>query len=300
MSIGYELVKFVLKLKGEKKSWSKDPIDYINKRKQDIHSPNKLLLWGCNYTSKKIQDSIITVVNPKSQSTSHLILYCHGGGFIYGPTREYWMAVAKIAKQTSTETWMIDYPKAPENTIQTITENIYQVYLEACKQYETSKIILLGDSVGGNLILSLTQRLIQENLKLPNRLIPITPVMDASLTNPKIVELDPIDPILSYKGVLSAKKMCAGNLSLRNPLISPLYGSFRNFPPIRLFMATHDILMPDQELFVEKAKEEGVDIKVFTGEGMPHIWPVLPIMKESKKALQQIISIINQALHNER
>jgi len=155
MSLGYRLVKLFLKLTGEKKSWSKDPIDYIAKRKKDIHAPGKLLLSGSSSESKQIDRSKVTKLHPKKKNSGILLMYCHGGAFVYGPTRENWVFLNKLAKQTHSEAWMIDYPKAPEHTIDSITENVYQIYQEATKHYDPSKIILLGDSAGGSLIITL-------------------------------------------------------------------------------------------------------------------------------------------------
>lgn len=294
MSLGYSLVKLILKLKGEKRSWSKDPIDYMGKRKQNVIIPNKRMLSGQSFSSKNIGNTAITQIYSNQTMSDYLLFYCHGGGFVYGPTAENWKAIAKIAKATNTKAWMIDYPKAPEYTIEKITENIRNAYHEALKEYPASKIIGIGDSVGANLLISLAQNLVLEKLETPKKLVLITPVLDASLTNPEIKEIDTIDPILSYKGVLSAKKMCAGTYSLKDPMISPLYGSFKDFPSTHLFIATHDILMPDQKIGIEKIKqEEGNDIEVVIGEGMPHIWPLLPIMTEGKEALQKIIAIVN-------
>ncbi|WP_378174177.1 alpha/beta hydrolase fold domain-containing protein [Aquimarina sp. SS2-1] len=300
MSIGYSLVKLAIKIKGEKKSWSTDPIDYLKKRKENIDSPSSKILLGNSFRTRNILDNKVTEIIPSNPSNEFLLFYCHGGAFIYGPTKNNWKSIARIVKHTNTRAWMIDYPKAPENKIETITKNICEAYHKALDEYDASKIIFIGDSVGGNLLTSLTQGLIQDGKELPNRLILVTPMVDASLSNPKIGEIDPIDPILSYKGVHSAKKMCAGDFSLKDPIISPLYGSFKDFPPIHIFMATNDILMPDQELFIEKVKKDGGQIDVIVGEGMPHIWPFLPFFKEAATAMKNIISIINTTVRNEK
>ncbi|MFD2562287.1 alpha/beta hydrolase fold domain-containing protein [Aquimarina rubra] len=299
MSLGYSLVKLALKIKGEKKSWSIDPIDYVKKRKEDVKLPNSKILLGNSFHTRAILDNKVTEITPIKPSNEYLLFYCHGGAFIYGPTKNNWKSIARIVKHTNTRAWMIDYPKAPENNIEKITQNICEAYHKALEEYEASKIIFIGDSVGGNLLTSLTQGLIQDDKELPNRLVLVTPMVDASLTNPRIGEIDPVDPILSYKGVHSAKKMCAGDFSLKDPIISPLYGSFKDFPPIHIFMATNDILMPDQEIFIEKVKKEGGEIEVIIGEGMPHIWPFLPFFKEGAIAMKKIISIINKAVSYE-
>ncbi len=294
MSLGFTLVKLFLKLKKEKQSWSEDPINYKKKRKQNILRPNKWLLSGTSFQTKTVAATAITSITPKNKNKDTLVFYCHGGAFVYGPTRENWTALAKIAKGAQSTAWMIDYPKAPEHKIKEVSENIFLAYQEAIKEFDPSKIILMGDSAGGNLILTLTQRLIKENIALPAMLIPISPLIDATLTNPKIKEIDALDLILSPIGVLSAKKMLLdADISLEDPLISPINGGLRGFPPMCIFSSEHDIFTPDQELFAEKAINKGVEVEVVLGIKMPHVWPILPIMPEAKAAIDKIITVIN-------
>ena len=115
--------------------------------------------------------------------------------------------------------------------------------------------------------------------------------MDASMTNPEIEKVDLIDPMLSKAGVVCAKKMCVGTNDLKNEMISPIYGSFEKFPQTVLFLAENDITYPDQKLLVRRLIN--TNPKVIIGKNMPHIWPFLPVMKESKTALKEIIGILN-------
>ena len=118
--------------------------------------------------------------------------------------------------------------------------------------------------------------------------------MDATMSNSEIEKVDLIDPILSKKGVLSAKKMCAENNDLKDVLISPIHGSFEKFPETILFLAENDITYPDQKLVVEKLKQAHVKLTVVEGKNMPHIWPFLPVMKEAKQALKTIIELLKK------
>lgn len=302
--LSYHLTMLVLKLKGVKRTFSRSPIDIKKLRKEDIHVPSPGLLSGNSRAVFGVEQSRVTEIVPSETSTDFLLLYCPGGAFVYGPTELQWKTVAHIVRKTGSRAWVVDYPKAPETKIGEITANIDQVYAEALKTYSPSNIILLGDSVGGNLIMGLVQRLIRSGAALPAAIIALSPVMDASLSNPQIEEIDPLDPILSKAGALSAKQMCAGELSLTDPLISPLYGSFEGFPPTYMFIAGHDIMMPDQRLAVEKMKAEKVKIAVVEGEKMPHIWPLLPVMSEAKQGLDRLTEIIEQLYsiktHNEK
>ncbi len=114
------------------------------------------------------------------------------------------------------------------------------------------------------------------------------------MSNPKIDKIDKIDPMLSKAGVLSAKKMCVENNDLKNVMISPLFGSFENFPQTVLFLAENDITYPDEKLAVEKMIEAKINLEIIKGKNMPHIWPFLPVMKEARASLTEIIRAINK------
>lgn len=287
-SITYYITLLVLKLKGVKKTFSAEPIDYKKIRKENVHHPKTSSFKNKKIRSFKISKTSITEI--KSEKTlDKLVLFIHGGAFISGPAKHHWDTLREIAKHTNLTIWMCNYPKAPEHKITEISNNIDAVYQQALKKYKGKQITLIGDSVGGTLVTTLTQRLIKNNDELPNKILLISPVMDATMSNKKIAIVDKKDPMLSQKGVLSAKKMCAGNVDLKNEIISPLYGSFNQFPKTILFLAENDITYPDQQLAVQKMKKYNVEVEVVFGDKMPHIWPLLPVMKEAKKALSELI-----------
>lgn len=221
-SLSYYILLLVIRLKGLKKHFSQDPIDFKKIRKEDVHHPKGQFFKQNIIRSFKVLDSQITEIGVQPNSDK-LLIYIHGGAFISGPAQHHWDAVKQIAFQTDYEIWLCDYPKAPENKISKISENIASIYNLALEQFQANKIVLIGDSVGGTLIASLTQGLILKDLKLPNKIILITPVMDASMSNPEIEKIEPLDPMLSKIGILSSKKMCAENNNLKDVRISPIY-----------------------------------------------------------------------------
>ncbi len=291
-SISFYLVMFAIRLKQTKKIFSKDPIDYKELRKDDLKNPSKKLLFGLPFKSIKVNNCLITELDLNLTASKKVILYFHGGALIYGPTLLHWNLISRLVKYTNTKSYLIDYPKAPEHQIKDVNEAIDATYSYMLTIHSPENIILMGDSAGATLAILLIQRLVKKRLPLPNTAILISPVLDCSMSNPSISDIDPNDLMLSRKGVVSAKQMSAGNIGLNNEEISPIYGSFKGFVPTYLFLATHDIMYADSKIFVERLQKENVKMEVIIGECMPHIWPLLPLMSESKSALNKILKII--------
>jgi acetyl esterase/lipase len=289
-SFTYYLTIFVIQLKGIKNIFSKSPIDYLKLRKIDVYSPNSKFYKTNKISTFQILKTAITQIE-NSEKSDKLLIYLHGGAFISGPAQHHWDSMEIISKKTNFNIWMCNYPKAPENKIEVISINIDQIYQTALSKYQSENIILMGDSAGGTLVIALTQRLILNKEKLPSKLILISPVIDATFKNEDIMAIDKKDVMLSQIGVSSAIRMCSEHSN--DVRISPINGKFNFFPKTYLYIAEHDITFPDQLIFSSKLNLENIDNEIYIGKEMPHIWPLLPVMKEAKTALHQIINNIN-------
>ncbi|GAB2955712.1 alpha/beta hydrolase [Hymenobacter coalescens] len=294
-SLTYYLTAAVIKLKGLKQTFSESPINYALLRRDDVHAPTKGQTLGQASRAISLSQSTLTEITPAQVSQPDVaILYCPGGAFVYGPTEINWHGVARLARQTQLKAYLLDYPKAPENQIGAINRSLDEAYAYLRERYAARNIILLGDSVGATLLTLLVQRLLRTpSPALPNSLILVSPVADASLANPDAAALDKRDIMLSVAGARSAKQLCAGSTPLQSEEISPLYGRFQGFVPTYLFIAERDIMQPDAQLMAEAMTAAGVPLRVVHGAGMPHIWPLLPVMREARQALSSIGAIIS-------
>lgn len=292
-SLQYYLLKVFIRLKRVKQNFNSDPINFHEIRKSDIHNPKAQFFNQQGVNRFVVANTHITEFK-KGNTEKKLLIFIHGGAFVSGPNMIHWEVVKQLAKKTDQTIWLCDYPQAPEYTIREISNNIDLVYQKAIEQFEANQIILLGDSVGGTLVISLVQRLISNSIQIPQKIILISPVCDATFSNPSIPEIEAKDIMLTLKGVKSAKRMCAGSFSLDNNMLSPINGSFRNFPKTIIYSAQNDITFPDQLLVANKLTFAQIEHEIIIGKGMPHIWPFLPLMPESKKALMGIIKEINQ------
>ena len=291
-SLSYKLVLLVLKMKGVKKTFCQSPIDYLQLRKEDVKHPEGRFYKKHMTNQFNVLETVVTEISASNPS-KRLVIYIHGGAFVSGPTQHHWDSIKKIHQETNQTIWLCDYPKAPETKITEIAKNINEVYQSALKKYDANAITLIGDSVGGTLVIGLIQNLIKtKKIAQPEKIILISPVLDASLPDPQSLQIDSTDPMLSAAGFLSAKSMCAENNNLKAANLSPIYGEFKSFPKTIMYLAEDDITYPDQLKMVEQLHQNKVEVEVITGKGMPHIWPLLPVMSEAKLALEDIIQKI--------
>lgn len=286
----YFLTTSVIKAKGIKRIFSEDPIDFKALRKDNVYQP-KGGFYAKHSKRFTVERTIITAVS-MSDKPNGLVIYLHGGAFISGPAQHHWDSIKTMAQQSNKLFWMCDYPKAPEHQIEVMMDNIKSIYKRAIESYSPNEITLMGDSAGATLCLLLIQSLMETHQGLPTKIIAISPVVDASLSNPAIDAIEPNDIMLSKKGVISAKRLCSIETSLQHQTISPLFGSLSGFPSCSFYLATHDITYPDAFEFAKILKEKNADITIHIGEKMPHIWPLLPVMIDAKEALQTIIKEI--------
>jgi acetyl esterase/lipase len=62
----------------------------------------------------------------------------------------------------------------------------------------------------------------------------------------------------------------AGKEDLKHPLVSPLYGDFKGFPPAILVTGTRDLLLSDTVRVHRKLRQAGVEAQLHVFEGLSH------------------------------
>ena len=246
------------------------------------------------YVFQEINHSgrIIYNLVPKSKSSDTVIFYLHGGAYINNIRTYQWDMMESIADKTGARIFIPDYPLAPESTFESTYAFIESSYNLLLKETTPDKIIFYGDSAGGGLALGLAQKLKKEKKNLPSQIILMAPWLDITMTNPDIKEIDPRDRLLSTTGLVEAGKAYAGTTDPKNPLISPIYGEFKELGKISVFIGTNDLLYADVLKLKRIFKEQNLPLQTFEYPGMFHVWPVIRDMKESEVATTQISELI--------
>ncbi|KAI5463721.1 alpha/beta hydrolase fold-domain-containing protein [Mariannaea sp. PMI_226] len=236
----------------------------------------------------------VYTVAPKSETpTQARILYLHGGAFIFEIVAQHWVLIAQLAERLQAVITVPIYPLGPETPLLKMYDVVQPLYNELAAEPEPTPFWCMGDSAGGTMTLVMTQNAIKAGLPTASRLVPITPCTDISLANEEMLAMAPRDPWLDIPGIKHVTSLICPEVDVSDPVVSPIYGDLA-LPPMLLFAGGNDLLGPDAVKMAAMAKEKGTQVELVRGEGMMHVWPILPI-PEAKLAVNKIVDWLEEA-----
>ena len=154
--------------------------------------------------------------------------------------------------------------------------------------YSPSRIILAGDSAGGNLALSMMLALRGAGDPLPAAAVLLSPVTDLVGTGESLFRNAGVDVMLG-QGPKHLIVDYYGSWNPRHPLISPLYGDLRGLPPLLFHVGEDEILLDDSLRMAEVARQAGVDARVVVWPRLWHVFQAFaPILPEGRQSIEQI------------
>lgn len=257
--------------------------------------PTSSIAKDCNIEQVKLQERTVFIVRPKDGvKNDKVIMYFHGGSYVAELSKTQWSFVKDISEDTKSLIIIPDYPLTPkykyEDTIE-FSENVYKKVIE---KVDTKNLILIGDSAGGGLTLSLCQKMANDNIQTPEQILLISPWLDLNLDNPKIDKVQKKDKKLNKDVLKLAGMTYAGEDNIDSYLASPIKGQLKGLKNITVYTGTNDILNPDTHKLVEKAESEGSNVELLEEKGKEHIWFI--DNEENRKEENAYKDLINKIL----
>ncbi len=203
----------------------------------------------------------------------HRILFgLHPGGWVSGAGESGLTEAIVISGLIGSRVIAVDYRLLPDHPFPAAMDDAMAVWKEVIKLDRPENIAVFGSSVGGSMVLSLVQRAKAEGLPLPGAVMSGTPFSDLSKTGDTYFSNDGVDRDLSYDGFWEAVvKLYANGRDLKDPLLSPVYGDFRGFPPTYLVTGTRDLFLSNAVRVQQKLLQAGVPTQLDVEEGQSHM-----------------------------
>ena len=207
----------------------------------------------------------------------YVILYCHGGGYSTGSCLYARTLTSKLAETTSMAVLSFDYRLAPEHAFPAAVEDALKVWDDLMLLgYGARDIIVAGDSAGGNLALALTLKLKEQERLLPGGLVLMSPWTDLTSSGKSHITKADVDPVLNKEYIDRMVEAYAGGQDLKNPMISPLFGDFHEFPPTYFQVGRNEILYNDSTRLYDAMIAANVSVKIDKFTGMWHVFQMSP------------------------
>lgn len=241
------------------------------------------------------------IVGDFSATEKTAVLYLHGGGFLIPAVPSVHLELlARLCRRLDAVGFMPDYRLAPMHTFPASlddAERAYRGLLDA--GFDPARIVIAGESAGGNLVLGLLQRIRSNDWPMPCCAVPISPVTELARIHVPMSRVlnrrkDPLLPINAF-AVLGQSYI--GDNDATNPELSPIYADCRGFPPLFFLVGETEVLLHDSLIVAEHARQAGVKVRVDVWPILPHAFPLfIRILPEALDARNDILAFIEEHL----
>jgi acetyl esterase/lipase len=188
-----------------------------------------------------------------------------------------------------------DYRLAPETAYPGPVEDAETVYTWALSTWESSRIVICGDSAGGGLAMATLLNLRDKGLPLPAAGVGISPLLDLAGEGESTTTNAATDPLIDKNMIVEMGKVYIGEIDPHeHPYCSPVWGTKNDLPPLFLTASTTETLRDDALRFAEGVIDAGGSAEVDLAPGMIHIWTLFPFLDQADITMKRIGDFIQK------
>ena len=279
ISLSHRFFVLLLRLGGGRKILAKQ----FAKDRSATSAPKKKQIGAFGITKSVFKDHPIWTY----AGNDTLIYYLHGGAFVLGFSPLYFAMMGGIAKASGATLVAPDYPLPPDSSAMEIHGWMRAHFVDTLEALNPKRVVIMGDSAGGNLAIGLADWLNSNGHKAADKLVLLAPWVDLEMAGPDEA-LNPGEQLLVPDDLRDAGKRYAGSLDTKNPLISPIFADTLNLPETHIFTGDQDPLHPAIMRFAAKHPKVKVDL----AKTLPHVYMLMPT-KEAKSAFVRIAEAMN-------
>lgn len=220
---------------------------------------------------------------------SGVLLYFHGGGFVFGSLRTHGELIGALARASKTRTLALAYRLAPEHPAPAALQDAMTAYRHLLSQGVAPKaIVLAGDSAGGTLVLNTLLALRDAGEPLPAAGVAISPWVDLDCSGASFEHNSAYDFVGLEHVRLAAASYLQGE-NPRSPEVSPLFAELTGLPPLLVQVGAAEGLVDQVRDFAARGEAAGVALKLSVYEDMIHVWHMLRnVTPEGQRAIDEV------------
>lgn len=264
-------------------------VDHDKKRQEERMQTERVPLpKNVAIKESNMEEIPVELVTADGNDRNQIIYYIHGGGFVYGEPRTRRFFTTYLAGKLHYNVAAVNYRLAPEFPYPAGAMDCLTVYEALLKQYDSKNIMFVGESAGGNLVLSTLLRAKDRSLPLPAAIFALSPTVQYDKVFPSYTENLDTDCMVGHlsEEVCDMYLQSRDKALLENPFVAPYYGDYSGCPPIFLWASKSEVLRDDSIYLYEKLKACGQDCELYLRDRMMHQYVTTPSFPEAKKDLK--------------
>ncbi|MFD2904480.1 alpha/beta hydrolase [Sphingobacterium anhuiense] len=266
--------------------------------------PEQLLVENRLIPSSQSEEKIrLRIYKPKAKQDLPILLYFHGGAFIYGTPEQYDFILFRLALEVGMLIVSVDYRLAPEHPFPAAIEDGYDtllwLYQNAGKLDGNQNMIIIGGSSSGATIAASITHLARDkkNAIIQHQYL-LYPPMSDTLKSPSMDSLAKA-PMQTKIAAAWMWKHYLRNTRLPLPKYAVPLGetNFHHLPDATIIVCEFDPLKDEGKLYTKKLRFAGVCVKLLEIEGAVHAFDFFPCeLSETfyAKQIELFKKIINQ------
>lgn len=200
------------------------------------------------------------------------MLFIHGGGWVTESIDNYDRTCVRMTQELNLPVVSVEYRLAPEHRFPAGLEDCYTVLKRIFEKrfvlnLDSERLVLIGDSAGGNLVAALSLLARDRGEFLPKRQILIYPATDSDHSSnspyPSVIE-NGTDFLLTSLKIEQYMELYSSSPSdYKNPYFAPILAEdFSNQPDTLVVSAEYDPLRDEGEAYGRRLADAGNRVRV--------------------------------------
>lgn len=287
----------------------KEARDFLVNLQRKSHKPIDAVVEDTNIFTEMVDNVDVRIARPTGVSEKlPVIIYAHGGGWVMGDKEVFDELIRKLAACTKSAVFFVNYDRSPEAVYPKAVDQIYgvmdYVYNNPDDFYvDSSRMVIAGDSAGGNMATVAALRAKRENGPKLLYQVLLYPVTDAGMDTKSYEEFEN-GPWLTKKAMEWFWDAYMPDKDRRDDwYISPLktpVEELKGMPPTLIITDENDVLRDEGEAYAAKLDEAGVNVISVRIDGIFHDFMMLNAVSDTepaKAAFILVCKILKKVLH---
>lgn len=231
-----------------------------------------------------------TVYTPEGKGPFPVVLYFHGGGWVFADRKVYDGGARGISKQANAVVVSVDYRRAPENKFPAAHDDALEAYRWLSKNAsavngDAKRLALAGESAGGNLAVATAVAAHRAGLTEPKHVLSVYPVAQSNTETESYRKYADAMPLNRSMMLWFIDNVTKGPADVKDTRIDLVHADLKGLPPVTVINAEIDPLRDDGAELEKALRTAGVSVERKVYPGVTHeFFGTAAVVKKAEEA----------------